>query len=513
MNRIAGAVIVCILLCGLALAMKGRTIKDSQEGKQTTDKETQAAEQTEKREDLTQVYADLISAGTKEFYQGHAVDQSFFMWMTSEYGEEAVKTLAQNVVSLNGEELDSELWYEVTGKTMHTLWAEYCMKYGYYSYETENTTVIECKSEDKITLDFIGDINLDSSWCTMQTLNEQKDGIKDCISEQLIAELNDSDMAIVNNEFTFSKKGKAVAGKDYTFRADPENVSLLNDLGIDMAVLANNHSFDYGEAALLDTVQTLQGAGIISSGAGENIKQASLIHYVIANGRKLAFVSATEVEKYSTYTQEADEDTPGVFKMLDPQLFLSVVQEADENSDYVIAYVHWGQEGECYYSGSQHDLAAKIVDAGADVIVGGHPHRLQGVEFIDGTPVVYSLGNFWFSTGNLFTAVAQIQIDKDGAISLTMLPCNQKDVKTSVISDKDLRTRFYQYLADMSTKVACDVSGNMYDFGTSDKTAQKVYDQLEDSGAEWYVSGQAYSNHSSGFDLDGKQIDVVGNLR
>lgn len=515
LSRVGGIAIICILLFGLAFAMRSNTVKDSREKEQGSEQVTQKQDKLVEMEDLTQVYEDILSRGTKDFYQGHAVDKPFLMWLTAEYGADTVRSLAERMASAKEDGPDSGLWYEATGKTMHTLWTEYCMNYGYSSYQTEAVTVLECQSKDRVTLDFVGDINLDSSWCTMESLSRKENGIKDCVSEKLLSELNNSDMAIANNEFTFSERGKAVEGKEYTFRADPKNVSLMKELGIDMAILANNHTFDYGQTALIDTVQTLEGAGILTSGAGEDIRRASLIHYVIANGRKIAFVSATEVEKYSNYTQEAAENTPGVLKMLNPELFLSVISEADANSDYVIAYVHWGQEGQCDFSPSQHNLAARIVDAGADAVIGSHTHRLQGVEFIDGAPVVYSLGNFWFSTGNLFTAVAQLQIDEKGSLSLTMLPCVQKKLKTSIIpnKNKELKTRFYKYLADLSTRAACDTTGKIYNLNVEGQDVQEIFDKLNESGAEWYSSGQSYSSHASSFDLDGKSIDVIGNLR
>lgn len=224
-------------------------------------------------------------------------------------------------------------------------------------------------------------------------------------------------------------------------------------------------------------------------------------------------MAATEVERFSSYTQEATEDLAGVMKMTNPEHFLAEVREAKENSDYVIAYVHWGEEGNSLNSSSQHELAEKIVEAGADVIIGGHPHRLQGLEYIEDVPVVYSLGNFWFSDAALFTAVAQVKIAGEGEISLSMIPCVQEQVKTIIITDKDMLTRYFQYLADMSTRVAVDTTGKVYNLGIDSETTDRVLSALRDTDLEWYMSGQSYSRHSSGYDLDGKRIDIVGNLQ
>lgn len=97
------------------------------------------------------------------------------------------------------------------------------------------------------------------------------------------------------------------------------------------------------------------------------------------NGRKVAFVSATQIERSKQYTKAATETEPGVLKALHPEKFLKIVEEAAQNSDYVIAEVHWGTEGMLYPDQSQRHLAEQIAQAGADVIIGGHPHRLQAL--------------------------------------------------------------------------------------------------------------------------------------
>lgn len=511
--RVVEAIIACVLICALVYATKGHTIRESQGGNVAsggTQKEQQKKEQNISIEDLSQEYEAILAKGTKEFYQNHPVDQAFLMWMTSAYGTETIKSIAEKLVK--EESAGSEIWYETTGCSMHVLWAQYCSRYGMNKSQMGDIAAAKCVSEEEIVLDFIGDINLAEGWHTMDKLKEKGGAIEKCISKELIAELSGADITVANNEFTLSGQGEAAADKDYTFRAKPENVGILNTLGVDLAVLANNHTYDYGEKALLDTIVTLEGAGITTSGAGENIRQASLIHSVIANGRKIAFVSATEVEKYSDFTKEADATAAGVFKMLEPDLLLSVVEQADKNSDYVIVYAHWGKEGESTHSSEQHDLAQKIADAGADVIIGSHPHRLQGVEYIGDTVVVYSLGNFWFSTGTLYTAVAQVRINAQGKLSLTMLPCIQKNVTTKLITDKEQAEQFYKYLADMSTKIVYDAKGNVYNLGISEEDTQKTLAQLKKEGT-FFASGQEYSKHSSGYDVEGRQIDVVGNLK
>jgi poly-gamma-glutamate synthesis protein (capsule biosynthesis protein) len=170
------------------------------------------------------------------------------------------------------------------------------------------------------TLCFAGDINLDEAWCTTQYLNQQENGIRDCISEELITYMNQADIMCLNNEFTYSTGGTPLEGKMYTFRANPERVSILQEMGVDLVKLANNHVYDYGREALLDTFDTLDGAGIAYMGAGRNLEEAMEPVYRELDGKRIAFVAASRAEKYKM-TPQATEDSPGILRCYDTTLF------------------------------------------------------------------------------------------------------------------------------------------------------------------------------------------------
>ena len=216
---------------------------------------------------------------------------------------------------------------------------------------------------------------------------------------------------------------------------------------------------------------------------------------------QIAFVSATEIERTKNYTKEATEDSPGVLKTLNPQTYIGVIEEAKKNSDYVIAIPHWGAEGTLYPDSSQLRQAKLYAEAGADVVIGGHPHRLQGVGFVEDTPVAYSLGNFWFSTGTLYTTVAQVVIEKDGSLQLKFLPCLQKDLTTSLITDKTEKDDFYHYIAAISSNIGIDAEGNVYD--------KKKMEEQSFS----YDSDSSQTPVRGGVDNDGFAIDIVGNRK
>ena len=287
------------------------------------------------------------------------------------------------------------------------------------------------KEEGKVKIVFAGDINFDDRYANMNTLRSRGQGIFGCIGESLIERSNDADIFMINNEFPYSSRGTPLAGKKFTFRAKPETVQLMKDLGADIVSLANNHAYDHGPEALLDTFDTLDEAGIPYVGAGHNLEEAMKPVYFIAGGMKTAFVSATQIERsLPPDTKEATETEPGVLRTLDPTKFLEVIKEAKENSDFVIAYVHWGSENTNIYEAAQTELAKAYADAGADLIIGDHPHVLQGITYIGETPVFYSLGNYWFSSKTLDSCLIEVILTEGRIESLQFIPCLQKGCST-----------------------------------------------------------------------------------
>lgn len=451
--------------------------------------------------DLSKAFDIILNNGTKEFYQSYPIDDSFLHWVNHQFGEAAVMDIAYRVYEGF---TDKELWYAFTGNSIHVLWLMYCKDLGYATYQLENVHWKECASEDMVTIDLTGDINLADDWHTMLAAEKKQNGIYDCISEAVTKELQAADISVINNEFVFSDGGERQENKAYTFRAKTANISFLNAFGADLANLANNHTYDFKASGLMDTIATLRGYGIPTMGAGANLAEAKKIQYFIANGKKIAFVSATEIEKYYKFTKEATETEAGVLKTLNPTIYNQVIAEAKENSDYVIASVHWGTEGTYRYNTSQYNLAKGFAAAGADAVIGGHPHRLQGIEYINGVPVCYSLGNFWFSTGTLYTTIAQIQIDDKGELALRMIPCIQKDLTTSVLSQEEA-VDFYKFMADISKNVVIDKEGFIYNTANGSNTHLL--------NGENYQSGKQYGSYAGNRDLEGRAIDIVGNLQ
>lgn len=410
--------------------------------------------------DLEDAYEMVLDNCGRSFIGGHVIDESFMGWIHANYGEDTVLALA-NHVQEGGQ--DADLWYELTGNSIHVLWLYYCQDTGLSNDDLDNVYWQETADSDKTVLDFTGDINFSEGWVTTTHMDAQANGIYDCFSRELLEEMNSADIMMINNEFTYSERGEPVEGKDYTFRARPDRVELLDVFGTDIAGVANNHVYDYGPDALLDTLSTLREAEIPYVGAGENLEEASKPVYFVANGKKIAIVAATQIERSLNYTKEATDTTPGVLKTLNAEKYVKVIERARDNSDYVIAFVHWGTEGDDRYGQDQVNLAHQFVAAGADVIIGGHTHCLQGMQYIDGVPVIYSLGNFWFSASALDTGMSQVVIHSDGSIDFCFLPCIQKNLTTSLVTEQAEKERIFRYVESISTGIAIDSEGYVTD--------------------------------------------------
>lgn len=313
------------------------------------------------------------------------------------------------------------------------------------------------------TLCFAGDINLDENWATTKYLDICENGISDCISPELVETMQSADIMWLNNEFTYSTRGSAMAGKMYTFRADPSRVAVLKQLGVDIVGLANNHVYDYGRDALLDTLDTLDEACIPYVGAGRNLDAAKSPVYLEADGKTVAFVAASRAEKYKL-TPQATDTEPGILRCYDTELFRAAIAEADKNADIVIALPHWGTEYSTVLEQVQIDTAHEYIDAGADIIIGAHTHCLQGFEYYKGVPIAYSLGNYWFNDKTLDTMLVTVHCygnDSESNMEVIITPALQKNCKTTYISDSAEQRKLFDRLESISNNVVIDDSGKV----------------------------------------------------
>ena len=323
--------------------------------------------------------------------------------------------------------------------------------------EPETETVSEDIVEyEPVKIVFTGDMNFDRRYANMNALAQRGGEMTGALDSDIIGLMQEADITMINNEFPYSERGNPTPDKKFTFRADPSTVHYLNDLGVDIVGLANNHAYDYGPDALLDTLDTLRNAGIRYVGAGKDIEEAMTPQYIEAGGMRIAFTAATQIERsLPPDTREATETDPGVLRTLDPEKYLQVISEADENADFTVAFVHWGSENVFEYEASQKELAEKYVEAGADLIIGAHPHVLQGFEYIGDVPVVYSTGNFWFNSKTLDSCMIEATVEAGELKELRFIPCIQKGCYTSMLHAGD--SDFERILSDQTGRSADNI--------------------------------------------------------
>jgi poly-gamma-glutamate capsule biosynthesis protein CapA/YwtB (metallophosphatase superfamily) len=238
------------------------------------------------------------------------------------------------------------------------------------------------------------------------------------------SELESADIAAGNLEAPITTRGTPALDKQYVFRGTPEAVTALKEAGFDYLSLANNHTLDYGWEGLSDTMDYLDDANLKHSGAGNDDREAFTPAYIESKGMTIAFVSVTRVVPDVSW--KADRINSGVAEAYSPTRVVAAIKEANVNADLVVVMVHWGEERKDYPVEHQTNLGHQFVDAGADLVIGSHPHVLQGFEAYKGKWIAYSLGNFVFSTTasskTSETGVLNAQCDKDGVCSLKFKP-------------------------------------------------------------------------------------------
>lgn len=296
-----------------------------------------------------------------------------------------------------------------------------------------------------VTMTAVGD-------CTLATdINADPNGSFKSVAESLNGDysyffknvspiFSEDDLTIVNFEGTLSNQGTR-QDKQFAFRGKPEYVQILTSSSVEAANLANNHSADYGDVSLSDTIKYLNEAGI-SNFIGTNTAIRDV------NGISVGLVGIDALDE----TEAAKlENVIGSVKSLGAQL--------------VIVSIHWGEEKDTAPNDTQTELAHKAIDAGADLVLGTHPHVLQGIEKYNGKYIAYSLGNFCFGGNNnpadkdtviyrqTFTFVDGVMQEDD---NMTLIPAtisghDEYNDYQPAIAEGDRKTQIENKLIEYST--------------------------------------------------------------
>ena len=253
---------------------------------------------------------------------------------------------------------------------------------------SNHNILIQAEEPDKreVKLLFVGDIMLARSLgVSILNGNNPFVNVKSFFSNY--------DIVIGNLETTIARSFVGVqASKGFTFKAPPKAAEILKDAGIDIVSLANNHSMDYGDDALYETMNYLNSSGVGHFGAGVDVAQAYMPFYIQFKDTKISILGLNNVERWIADVNQFQ----GGSAYFDETLVRKALKDAQDNSDIVIVMPHWGDEYTSLVNSEQKTWGKFFIDNGADLVIGGHTHSIQANEIYNDKTIIYSLGNFVF---------------------------------------------------------------------------------------------------------------------
>lgn len=274
----------------------------------------------------------------------------------------------------------------------------------YFEYEDKTP-----RNESEVTLGFVGDIMMDRGVKTSVIKNFGGD------YKKILAEagaLKDPDIMFGNLEGPISDKGTKV-GSIYSFRMDPSVTTTIKDAGFDILSFANNHVGDYSNAAFLDTIGRLKEENILFTGAGADYTEATKTKIIERDGIRIGYIAMSDV---GPEFMKATDTKPGILLANDKNLD-TIVKNAKASVDVLVVSIHWGDEYKPHNK-RQETLAKRMIDNGADIIAGHHPHVPQDVQTYKEGLIIYSLGNFVFdqsfSQDTMGGLYSEVVVTKDG---------------------------------------------------------------------------------------------------
>lgn len=282
-----------------------------------------------------------------------------------------------------------------------------------------------------VVLDAVGDIMLGRS---LTPLMAERGATYPLAAVQPV--MAAADIRFGNLELALTDRGTP-ARKDYVFRAPPErSVEALRAGGFNLLSLANNHLTDYGNEGVTDTLQALRAAGIVFAGAGQDATEAHTPAVITVRGVRLALLAYVNVPDdsrsgFKAQSMAAAPGRPGV-AWGTPEVVRRDVAAAKTRADLVIVSLHTGYEYTATPNGIQRELSRAAVESGAALVLGGHPHVLQGVEYYRGVPVIHSLGNFVFDLDDddrrqpglpsVLSVIFRVTLDRQGVRNVQFIP-------------------------------------------------------------------------------------------
>lgn len=246
-------------------------------------------------------------------------------------------------------------------------------------------------SGEAVTIAFAGDASFEG---LTDAVRSDPEGLLGAITPLL----SSADVTVINLEAALGMAGTA-QDKAFAFRTPAETVVALRSAGVDAVSMANNHGMDFGEAGFAESLRIKSESGFPIIGMGNDEAEAYAPFLTEVKGQRIGVIAATDVlNDHLMATWTAGPGKPGLASAKGDRL-QRLVQEIDATRDKVdtlAVYLHWGIEKQTCPSDRQRELATTLTAAGADIVVGAHPHRLQGMGFLGDKFVAYSLSNFIF---------------------------------------------------------------------------------------------------------------------
>ncbi|MBE3520237.1 MAG: CapA family protein [Firmicutes bacterium] len=322
----------------------------------------------------------------------------------------------------------------------------------------------------EVTINFVGDVLLAHG---IGDLIQREGpmapwwGVKDALLS--------ADLTVGNLECAVGTTGEPLKGKEYTFRARPESLKGLVECGFDIVSLANNHTLDYGVDCMLETIKHLDDYGILHVGAGKDAASAWEGRIIEVKGIKIGFLATTMVIPWGWW--RADTDKPGVAADFSTwnKAIVSEVKAMKARADVVVVLVHWGREHALEPEDWVLKLRQALLDAGADIIIGTHPHVLQGFSYDGKRFTAFSLGNFVFITNPKVPlcqtgGILRLTVTREGVKSAKLYPTTITWGRTSLLEDPSKKAELFSSLNALSQRFATqvDAEGNIWERRFSD---------------------------------------------
>lgn len=310
------------------------------------------------------------------------------------------------------------------------------------------------------TLVFVGDVNIGDKIENYYNQN----GLDGFLSTNLQNTFLNSDVFALNHEYVSSDAGDEhkVDYELWYYKNPTRRQVILNAMGVDVVTLANNHTLDYGEEGLVDTMNALNQVGVSYVGVGHNLNEAKSAYIKEINGKKIAILASNRVvPRVDWYANDTKPGQMTTYEGTDRyQMILSEISRLknEEGCDLVVVMVHWGENEVQDIQQYQINVGHGYIDAGADVVIGSHTHTLQGAEIYNGKYIFYGVSNFLFENYRVDSSAIHISMAADNSLLIKLIPCVSQNYIVTDVSGNEAK-RIFLEIESLSPNISIDDNG------------------------------------------------------